>query len=134
MTLKNVREKNEELQAKVTELNSKIESLEKREQMNNIELQRLRNCESALNLSNEANILKEKTILELIAQNKDLEVRRNELTDQLVKKKIEYDEYIDQISGESAMHQNERNSLQAQLNNLNDEYAISLKTLTEEVI
>lgn len=134
MTLKNVREKNEELQAKVTELNSKIESLEKREQMNNIELQRLRNCESALNLSNEANILKEKTILELISQNKDLEVRRNELTDQLVKKKIEYDEYIDQISGESAMHQNERNSLQAQLNNLNDEYAINLKTLTEEVI
>jgi hypothetical protein len=36
--------------------------------------------------------------LKLIAQNKVLEVRRNELTDQLVKKKIEHDEYIDQIT------------------------------------
>jgi predicted nucleic acid-binding Zn-ribbon protein len=132
-TLKRVREKNEELEAKCNQLNVLIETLEKREQSNNVELQRLRFCEAAMNSSNEANVLKEKTILDLIAQNKELEARRKELSDQLVRKKVEYEECIEQLSGESAMHQNERNALQAQLNNLNEEYTISLKDLTDEV-
>ena len=131
--LKRVREKNEELEAKCSQLNTMIETLEKREQSNSIELQRLRHCENSMNSSNEANVLKEKTILDLIAQNKELEARRKELSDQLVRKKTEYEEIIEQLSGESAMHQNERNAVQAQLNNLNEEYAVSLKDLTNEV-
>ena len=131
--LKRVREKNEELEAKCSQLSVLIEALEKREQSNSIELHRLRHCENSMNSSNEANVLKEKTILDLIAQNKELEARRKELSDQLIKKKVLYEETIEQLSGESAMHQNERNALQAQLSNLKEEYAVNLKGLTDEV-
>ena len=133
LTMKGVRDKNEKLEANVSQLNKTIEELESREQKILHELNRLRNCEAELKSSNEKSNLKEQKILELLSQNRELDSLRMSANDQLKKVKAEYEEILEQLTGENAMYQNQKSSLEAQLINLKEEHNLHVKTLLEEV-
>ena len=132
-TLKGIRDKNEKLEEAISKLTKTIESLEKNELANNLELNRLRSCESEMNASHEKNKLKEQKILELLHQNSELDTMRINANEQMKKFRAEYDEIIDQLSGENALFQNEKSALQAQLMNLKEENSAEVKKICDEV-
>ena len=123
--LKGIGQKNETLEVNVNKLNKTVEELEGKERILLLEINRLRNFEAELKSSNEKNGLKERKILELLSQNLELDSLRINAYEQLKKSKADYEETLDQLTGENALFRNQKSMLEAQLINLNEEHELS---------
>ena len=132
VALKGIREANEKLEANINLQMATIEALEKKEHANNVELQRLRTCETEMNNSNARNKLKEQTIQELLQTKSELEELIKIANENLKRERARYSEDIDQVTGENALLQNEKSLLQAQITIYKEESGIEVKQLNEE--
>ena len=131
--MKEMRAKSVDQEASLDKLAKEIDELEKREQVNLLELQRLRSCEAELNSALEKNKLKEDKILELLKQNSELDALRLDSNDQIKKIRGDYEEKLEQLTVENAILHSEKSTFQAQLVALREESLNESKNAIEEV-
>jgi len=126
-------EKTKDLELTLKKLTNEMHDLDKREQANILELQRLRNCELELSTSLEKNKLKEEKILELLKHNSELEAFRMNSNEQIKKIRSDFEEKLEQLTNENAILQSEKSSFQAQLIAVKEESLNDSKIAIEEV-